>query len=563
MSTTNYPLESEDYEMKDTKSNTKETARMATLLKQKVDAHIAAMEGSGTDFTRAPKDQLLIIEALNNWSVGSLGEGKNVSFTHNGINPTFATPEEFQEIISRVHRYPALLYPVSGFFLSNDSESVKIKGLDASYRLRAHTDNSRTSAVNIAKSKQISDNEACHQLWLFCATEDCVAYLKHQMETYRLLFEEKEDADVRLAISHFLQDQFSPGQVRNAIWRSVRNAAALSKRQYFNSAKAAKTIPRHIRKVLTEASNDMSLRSYDRIADPPVGAVLMLFHQKLGIDDKTSGINVRKALAAAAAPASEKAKISDKDDRKIPEKALVRGTIYFSKRYTEFDRFALSCIEGLQLNPKSPDWDDTGELGRMNFTASDLYAFNGRKFFHAVCRLLSIQLPSKNEVTQRALSMPEDRWAHETAYDELTSEALVAAGVTLAAARQICWVNRYPIEHEELVIMLQGTPIPSGLMAIRVKYADLSDKRGLLKDVIASGNYIFKFPELSFESEDDDRDIATSVLSGDTERLARKLATATARSIRCGSEADQTFLLERVAQNLLEMAKEARARNTA
>ena len=546
--------------MKNSKLDAQEEARHAAVLKQKIDFYVAGMEGDGkgVNFDCVPTDRLLIIQALNDWSAGTLGESGSVRFTHSGADPTCATVDELQELLGRVRRSPELLYPVTGFLLSDDEKELRYRQLEASYRLTAHSDSSRASAINVAEAKHVSDTEACHQLWLFCATEDCVAYLEHQMDTYGLQLEEKETTAVRRLISGFLQDQFSLGQVWNAIWRSVKHAAALSKRQYFNNAKAAKTIPKQIDNVLTKVLGDTSFRAYERIVATPVGAVLMLFRQRFGVDDTTPGMRVRKALAtdAALAPQEESSDEGSTQGDYIPERTLLQGTLYFSSQYTELDRISLSCIEGIQLDPESPDWDDAGEIGRMDFTASDLYALNGRTFFQAVLGLLNIDPPSDDEVVQRALSMPDDEWARGRAYRALASEALMAAGVTPAAAKKMSWASQYPIEPDELVAILQGIPIPSGLTAMRVKYANIDDNYSMHKDVIAAGSYTFDFPEFSFEPEGDDRDIAASVLAGDAERIAVILATAVARAIRCDSEANHAALLKNVAQNLLGMARE-------
>ncbi len=554
--------------MTNTQQDAKKEAGQAAILEQKAHAYVAGMEGEGKgiNFGHVPTDRLLIVEALNDWSAGSLGEGGSVRFTYSGADPTCATVGELQELLSRVHRGLALLYPVTGFLLSDDGEGLRYRQLEASYRLTAHSDNSRASAINVAEAKHVSDTEACHQLWLFCATEDCVAYLWHQMDSYGLQLEEEDAAAVRRLISGFIQDQFSPGQVWNAIWRSVKQAAALSKRQYFNDAKAAKTIPKHIDKVLTEALGNTSFQAYDRLVATPVGAVLMLFRQRFGIDDTTPGMRVREVLAAdaALAPAHEESiDEGETQGNSVVERVLLQGTLYFSKQYTEFDRIALSCIEGMKLDPGAPDWDDAGEMGRMDFTTPDLYAFNGRAFFQAVHELLAIDPPSDDEVAHRALSTPEDKWAREAGYRALASESLTAAGVTLTAARQMSWAMQYPIEPDELVALLKGIPLPSGLTGMRVKYASIDNDYSVHKDVIAAGNYTFDIPEALFEPEGDDRDIVACVLEGDAERLAMILAASVARTIRCDIEANQAALLERVAQNLLDMARDTQSRDAA
>jgi len=425
--------------MKKRQKGKEEQAKRAAVLEEKAAAYVAKMEdaGKGINFDRVQADRLLIVEALNDWSAGTLAGGGNVRFTHSGADPTCATVAELREILGRAHQNPVLLYPVTGFLLSTDADDLRYQQFEATYRLMPHSDGSRASAIKVAEAKHVSDTEACYRLWLFCATEDCVAYLEHQMDAYGLNLMEQEDTDVRRLISGFLQEQFSLGQVWNAIWRSVRHAAALSKRQYFNNAKAAKTIPKHIDKVLTQALGDPSFHAYGRPVATPMGAVLMLFRKRFGIGDAMTGLRVREALAADAnlAPAQEEDSDADYAQAdEAPERVLLQGTFYFYKQYTEFDRIALSCIDDLRLEQEAPQWDDAGQLGYVKFTAPNLYGFNGRAFFQAVRELLGIDPPNEDEVAQRVICAQGDQWARATAYRALTCEALIDAGVGADAA---------------------------------------------------------------------------------------------------------------------------------
>ena len=64
-------------------------------------------------------------------------------------------------------------------------------------------------------------------------------------------------------------------------------------------------------------------------------------------------------------------------------------------------------------------------------------------------------------------------------------------------------------------------------------------------------------------TEGDDQEIAACVLAGDVERIAMMLSIAVERTIRCDIEANQAALLEKVAQNLLEIARETQDRAAA
>lgn len=206
-----------------------ESARLAGLLKQKVDAYVEGIERNNraVNFDHVPTDLLLVIEAFNNWSAGALGEDMDVRFTYSGADPTCATEDELQKLVGQLHRDHALLYPVTGFLLSEDEQSLRYRPMEATYRLRPHLDGSRSSAVRIAESKHISDLELAHKLWVTCATEDCFAYLTQQMSTYSLRLEEEEVVSTKRLVASYVQDRFSPAQIWNAMWRSVRQAAAL------------------------------------------------------------------------------------------------------------------------------------------------------------------------------------------------------------------------------------------------------------------------------------------------------------------------------------------------
>jgi hypothetical protein len=316
-----------------------EKARLADLLKQKVDAYVAGVERSSPamNFDRLSADQLLVIQAFNDWSAGALGEDADVRFTFGGADPTCATIDELSDLLGRLHSNQVILYPVTGFFLSEDEQRLHYRPMEASYRLRPHLDGSRASAVRVAETKHISDVDAAHQLWVTCATEDCFAYLTQQTSLYSLYLEDEEVASTKRLVARYVQDRFSPAQIWTAMWRSVKQAAALSKREYYNSAKAAKTIPKNIDKVLNESLEDASLQAYDRSASRPVGAVLTLFRQRFGVGDTTPGWKVKEALAAdaALAPPDDRTDNKGHDDEggegRVPDKILAQGTLFFQK----------------------------------------------------------------------------------------------------------------------------------------------------------------------------------------------------------------------------------------
>jgi hypothetical protein len=538
-----------------------EAVRLAGLLKRKADGYVQGIESNNqlVNFDRLPADQLLVLEAFNDWSAGALGEDMDVRFTFSGADPTCATEEELKDLLGRLHGNQALLYPVTGFLLSEDEQSLRYRPMDATYRLRPHLDGSRASAVRVAESKHISDVDVAHQLWVTCATEDCFAYLTEQMSTYSLWLEEEEVASTKRLVASYVQNSFSPAQIWNAMWRSVQRAAALSKREYFNSVKAAKTIPKHIDKVLHGALEDPSFQAYDRMLSTPVGAVLMLFRQRFGVGDATPGWKVREVLAvdAALAPPNEGTDSNGSGDNdakaNTPDKVLARGTFFFLEEFTKLDRLALTCFGEVQLESEMPNWDEAGHIGSIDFTLPDLYSFRGGPFFNGLLEMLSATAPTEEEVSRHAAELPDDRWARTSAYAALAVERLLATGVYERAARAIGLAVQYPVEPEDVVVMLRGIPLPSGLIAVRLDYTSLSDSYSIKKDNIAVGGYSFTVPEDWLEPEGSDQEIIRTVVAGDTDALAEILAAAIQRGFRSSDVAEHSELLERIGIKLIAL----------
>lgn len=547
---------------KTAKTRSAEEQRLDALLKEKSDAYVAGIEDndSGVNFDRLPADLLLVVEAFNDWSAGALGEDMDVRFTFSGTDPTCATEHELEDLLGRLHGTRTVLYPVTGFLLSTEDERLKYRPMDASYRIRPHTDGLRTSAVRVAESKHVSDVDAAHQLWVFCATEDCYAYLEHQMAIHSMQLEEEEVIAAKRLISSYIQDRFSAGQIWNAMWRSVRRAAALSNRQYFNNAKAAKQVPKYIDQALDTALADPLFNPYDRMLSTPVGAVLTLFRQRFGVDDTTPGARVREILQADAvlAPTDQESDEPEEDDADgsdyVGDPALAQGTFYFAEEFTELDRLALACFGGIKLNPEFPNWDEAGQIGRIDFTLSELYSFNGAPFYAGVLEMLSAEAPSEEAVSRRAAEKPANNWARETAYTELATEGLVMAGVSEDAAYRISQARIYPIEPEEIVAMVRGVPLPSGLVAMRFDYASVGDY-SVKKDDIAVGGYTFAVPELLFEPVGNDMAMVKAYVDEDMDELAAILANAVSRGLRSTSKMEHSALLARIGRKLVSMAE--------
>lgn len=535
-----------------------EAARKAALLKAKADDYVSGIEAgsSRVDFDRLGTDRLLIVDAFNTWSGGALGEAAEVQFTYTGADPTCATYEELLDLLGRL-RDPWLMYPVSGFLLAEEDESLKFRHFDAAYRLHRHTDGSRASAVNIAQARHIADVESAHKLWAFCAVEDCMAYLQNQLSIYSLSLEDEDEQATRRVFTSALQENFSIAQLWNAIWRCVKGAASLSKRQYWNSTKAARTIPKQIDKVLTEALNDPGFEHYRRHAETPAGAVLTLFRDRFGVADWTVGRRVREILAADAALAPPNGQRVDpaEDENDYQEHSLTQVSMHFLGEFTSLDRLVVECFFDVPPDGLEPTWDDAGELGCIEFTFGLHYCFDGSRFFDGVLKLLGVHAPTTNEVEQLAKTMPENKFASDRAFADLAIGTLTDAGVSPSAARGIVFAKRYPIEVDGLAAIVRGIAFPSGLVAIRCRHATIIDDMSIQDDRLSVGEYSFAFPQAAFEPEGDDRALVKAVVANQTEELSGMLARAVSASIRAQTDVEQSALLVQVANKLLQLAR--------
>lgn len=525
------------------------------LLKKKSDEYVESMESSGNapNYSRVETDRLLILEALNDWSGRALSEGRDIKFTYGCDDPCCATESELSELVRRMHKSPVILYPVSGFSLS-DQDDLRFGFQASSFRMMAHTSGSPADGVAIAKTTHIRDLEAAMQLWVFCATEDCMAYLYQQMDTHGLFLEEEERAAVRQIITSSLQERFSIGQVWNAMWRSVRDAAALSTRQYYNNAKAARTIPKKIDKVLTNAIGDPAFGPYDRIAATPLGAVLTLFRKRFGTEDWTTGAQVRAKLAADSALGTQLEGNEFDNGR-----GLVRGTFYFLRQFTELDRMVLSCFDGLEFDGKEPEWDKNHFIGRLYYSLDKLYVFDGEAFGNKLLALLDINHPTDEDLVRHAALARKYRaesgeWADESGWTGALSETLIEGGVVVEDARKIAGAILSPSDPEDVSRIVRCVPLPAGLCAVRVDYAHVYTDCIEKLDQLCVGDFVFSIPEELLGPGGCDQDVVISVTTENFDHLAALVSSSILNSISSKSGDRRSHLLTLVAGKLLEEA---------
>lgn len=528
------------------------------ILTTKSDEYIASMEqlGRGIDYDNLKTDLLLILEAINNWSGRVLAEGGDIRFTYGCDDPCCATEHEINELVRRMHTSQAVLYPVSGFSLS-DQDALRFGYLAASYRMTPHASGSRSDGIGIVQAKHIRDVEAAMQLWGLCASEDCMAYLYHNLDIHGLDLDDDERVAVRQIVISALQDRFSIGQIWNAMWRSVKDAAALSKRRYYNNAKAAKTIPKKLDKILTNSGGQSSLDSFERLNELPPGAVLTLFNSRFGIYDLTSGADARAKLVkdAALTPADELSTDSDGGQ------GLTRVTMYFRHQFTELDQIVLSCVQDFGHKSEEPEWDEDHSLGRLDYSVQSLYSFDGVGFINKLLHLLGVSPPSDKELGRHAAAAKEHNKLHRGYADEsgwvwAVSEKMVLGGLSVIAASRLSNISRYDTGIDRTVEMVRCIPLPSGLCGVRSRYAYVYADFLETFDQLQTDGLTLQIPEENLEPLGCDRDIITAVANQDMDHLAELVASSIFFNlVSCEDGTQKAAILTLVANKLLDQTR--------
>lgn len=104
----------------------------------------------------------------------------------------------------------------------------------------------------IIESASYKDQKSVYHLWKEIALAEVLQYLHAQADDYSFHADKLRGASIQTALFYALK-YYSIGQVRNFIWRAVKNAAALTKRRDFHISHAVNTISGNIRKNVDRA----------------------------------------------------------------------------------------------------------------------------------------------------------------------------------------------------------------------------------------------------------------------------------------------------------------------
>jgi hypothetical protein len=526
---------------------TNPTDKQDLLLKKKND-FIKSKESveRRINYDNISTEKLLIVEALNDWSGRSLAEAGTFKITCQGNDPACATNFELNELTNKLVAGSGILYPISGFLL-NDKDELRYNYTDALYLLTPHTTGSRAHGVTIAEAKHIQDVDAAVSLWAFCATEDSMAYLQYQLDDHNLWLEEEETESVRRLILSSFQGKLSIGKARNAIWRTVKAAASLSTKQFWNTGKASRTIPKKLDQKLSEISEDSSQPDYDRIEQVAMPAVLTLMLTRFGITDVMKSKDVRKIFNDSKEAGKQFAK-----DEEVENSNRLSGYLYYFKIFTDVDKKLLNCFEEIILETEEPVWDEKHEIGKIWYTGNKEYCVDGDLLMWVIFNALGLSMPSIKdfELMLKDEKDPTDPVVMARARKELFGLSLSIGGVSKDHVKTVLDVFFYPATPGYLSHAIWHIPMDSGLCAVRTDWSE----PGEWSSRLSVSGFDLCIDEGEFEPVGSDVDVIRCAMAGDTDGIADLVATAMASKIKSGSGRPVGDLLSKVGQKLMEKA---------
>lgn len=157
--------------------------------------------------------------------------------------------------------------------------------------------------IMILTGRQYGDAAAIHSLWLDYAETECLAYLFEQTNAHRLGVTLENAIAIQATLRQALR-QYSIAELWSVIWKVVRDAAALARREYYTIAKAEATIPNKLARHLEAAGKGKGgawVKEWDRPHDQPSGTLGQVFFEYFGLDEKTRGLDVSALIASKVA----------------------------------------------------------------------------------------------------------------------------------------------------------------------------------------------------------------------------------------------------------------------
>lgn len=210
----------------------------------------------------------------------------------------------------------------AGAYFLKDNELWYLNNLVAYQAAPDRIISSGQDIINILQNRPFDQGAVLKSLWIEYAISDCMSYLFSFSSLHGL----DTTADENKEIESILRTALSTHSVSNlwsAIWKIVKDAAALSTREYYNKRKAAGTLPGKLKRHLEDVSKGQrSLGSWKRPADQISGSLGEIFYEIWMIDENTPGTELNNIFPISEEPESNELSIN----RQVVTEMLRRTT---------------------------------------------------------------------------------------------------------------------------------------------------------------------------------------------------------------------------------------------
>lgn len=184
-------------------------------------------------------------------------------------------------------------------------------------------DKRRERSLATLENRKFFDSIALFDLWLSYAANECLAYFVAQCDIHNLRLNDDAICKVK-SITRSALERYSTAQLWFGLWKVVRDAAALSTREYYNSRKAAATLPGKLKCYLEDVDKgNANLKEWNRQSSQPAGTLGDEFFNRFGINENTAGTLVKEIFSKLDAETLHDS--CEKDARDFMHKSITYG----------------------------------------------------------------------------------------------------------------------------------------------------------------------------------------------------------------------------------------------
>lgn len=234
----------------------------------------------------------------------------NSTFTEKDCK--FMAPHGVEGFITKLVQQDILIFRPDisppGSFASRENQISYYPSKIIYQMTQPSSDLTRAAALTSIRQREFRPSVALAELWLDHACSECLRYVHDQAELHNLPI----DNDLHLQISSVIRvaaKTYSVSEIWSLLWKVVRDAASLSRRDYYSPSKAAATLPNKVKRQIERVNKgEVVVKPWSRPDHQPTGTLGELFSEIFGIDEDVSGHIAMEILsqpvASTSAPSS-------------------------------------------------------------------------------------------------------------------------------------------------------------------------------------------------------------------------------------------------------------------